>query len=200
MARQHDATIHTDGGCEPNPGAGGWAAVIHIEGGIIELTGNESNTTNNRMELMAAISGIEALDSRGKTSALLYTDSQYVLKGITQWIKGWKRTGWKNGTVKNQELWMRLEGACARHHIEWRWLRGHAGHELNERCDFLATEQINLLKGRASAPVAHRKTRGKVKRSKTPPTVEETERQRTTMINFEKFLTTIRAETNRGDF
>lgn len=144
-------TIHTDGACEPNPGPGGWSAIIDIDGSRIELAGGEPITTNNRMEIMAAIVAIEHLDAFGMRNAVLYTDSQYVQRGISIWIHKWKRTHWKKGTVRNRDLWERLDAACQRHSVTFKWVRGHNGDPLNERCDFLAVQQIG--KSGASTPL-----------------------------------------------
>lgn len=132
-------TIYTDGACSGNPGPGGWGAILIWGGHRKEIYGGEANTTNNRMELMAAISALEALKKGMPVD--LFTDSQYVRNGITAWIHGWKRNGWKTADkkpVKNAELWQRLDGALARHKVEWHWVKGHAGHPENERADELA--------------------------------------------------------------
>lgn len=132
-------TIYTDGACSGNPGPGGWGAILSWNGTEKELKGGEPDTTNNRMELMAAIQALEAL-TRG-VAADLYTDSTYVQKGITQWIHGWKKRGWKTAAkkpVKNEDLWRRLDEAFARHDVKWHWVKGHAGHPGNERADELA--------------------------------------------------------------
>lgn len=131
--------IWTDGACSGNPGPGGWGAILSYNGKARELSGGEQMTTNNRMELMAAISALETL-TRPCTVAL-HTDSQYLRQGITGWIHGWKKNGWKTADrkpVKNEELWKRLDAALGRHKIEWKWVRGHAGDEMNERADVLA--------------------------------------------------------------
>lgn len=131
--------IHTDGACSGNPGPGGWGALLSFRGVEKELSGGEPATTNNRMELMAAIAALEALN-RG-TEVRLFTDSRYVMDGITKWIAGWKRNGWKTADrkpVKNEDLWRRLDEAAGRHKIEWRWVRGHSGDPSNERVDQLA--------------------------------------------------------------
>jgi len=136
-------TIHTDGGCEPNPGPGGWAAVLESEGHIRELSGSDPATTNNRMEMQAAIEALRALP--GPSRVELFTDSQYLRKGICEWLKGWKARGWKTAEkqpVKNQDLWQQLDALTAGHTISWRWLKGHVGHEFNERCDQLAGMEI----------------------------------------------------------
>ena len=131
--------IHTDGACRGNPGPGGWGAILQAGGHEKELCGGELATTNNRMELMAAIQALEALKKPCEVE--LHTDSQYVQKGIHEWIHSWKRRGWKTADgkpVKNDDLWRRLDEARLRHDVTWRWVKGHAGHELNERADLLA--------------------------------------------------------------
>ncbi|WP_082539981.1 ribonuclease HI [Bosea sp. Leaf344] len=131
--------VWTDGACSGNPGPGGWGAILSYKGKERELSGGEANTTNNRMELMAAISALETL-TRPCTVAL-HTDSQYLRQGITAWIHGWKRNGWRTADkkpVKNEELWKRLDAALGRHKIEWKWVKGHAGDTMNERADALA--------------------------------------------------------------
>jgi ribonuclease HI len=131
--------IHTDGACLGNPGPGGWAALLRHQGRERELAGGESQTTNNRMELLAAIMALEAL--KGSCRVVLSTDSQYVQKGIGEWLPNWIRRGWKTAggdPVKNQDLWLRLQAATAPHEVEWRWVKGHAGHVENERVDKLA--------------------------------------------------------------
>ncbi len=130
-------TVYTDGGCEPNPGRGGWAVVMQYKGTAKELSGCEDVTTNNRMELTAAVKALEALRRPCRVS--LHTDSQYLQKGVTDWIRKWKRNGWRtrNGAVKNQDLWQRLDELATKHDVEWHWVRGHAGDPLNERCDAL---------------------------------------------------------------
>jgi ribonuclease HI len=133
--------IHTDGACSGNPGPGGWGAVLHFKDQEKELWGGELQTTNNRMELMAAIQALEALKKPCKVE--LHTDSQYVMKGISEWIHGWKRRGWLTADkkpVKNDDLWKRLDHARLRHEVDWRWVKGHAGHEFNERADVLARQ------------------------------------------------------------
>lgn len=135
--------IFTDGACSPNPGPGGWAAIIRVPGEPDrELSGPAASTTNNQMELMGAIQGLEALPTdRGPLAVQLTTDSQYVKNGIQSWIHGWKRNGWKTAAKKdvlNKELWQRLDEAAARHNVVWLWVRGHNGHPLNERVDRLA--------------------------------------------------------------
>ena len=133
--------IHTDGACSGNPGPGGWGAIIRDGDKITEMKGGEPATTNNRMELLAAISALEALPDG--TPAELHTDSQYLRDGITQWMKNWKKNGWRTSDkkpVKNVDLWKRLEAAAERHHVTWHWVRGHVGHDENERADELARE------------------------------------------------------------
>jgi len=133
--------IHTDGACSGNPGPGGWGAILQSGGKTRELKGGELATTNNRMELMAAIQALEALTRDCRVE--LHTDSTYVMKGISEWIHNWKRRGWLTADkkpVKNDDLWKRLDAARLRHQVDWRWVKGHAGHELNERADQLARE------------------------------------------------------------
>ena len=140
VARLPKVTIHTDGGAAPNPGPGAWAAVLEYGGKRWEISGTDPATTNNRMELQAAIQGLRALNR--PCDITLYTDSNYVREGITEWIAGWKRNGWRTSTkepVKNRDLWMELDGFVSRHCIRWQWLKGHAGNRWNERCDELAT-------------------------------------------------------------
>jgi len=136
--------IHTDGACRGNPGPGGWGALLEYNGSSKSLKGGEALTTNNRMELMAAISALEAL--REPCQIKLYTDSVYVRSGLLEWLPGWKKRGWKTADkkpVKNQDLWQRLDAAAARHQMEWHWVKGHAGHPGNEAADRLANEGIN---------------------------------------------------------
>jgi ribonuclease HI len=135
--------IHTDGACRGNPGPGGWGALLEFDGQEKELFGGEAATTNNRMELTAVIRALEALERPSRV--VLYTDSQYVQKGIQQWIHSWKRNGWKTAdkkAVKNKELWLELDELRRRHDIEWHWVKGHAGHAKNERADELANRGI----------------------------------------------------------
>jgi ribonuclease HI len=135
--------IYTDGACSGNPGPGGWGALLRWRGEERELWGGEAETTNNRMELTAAIMALESL--KRPVSAVLYTDSTYVRDGITKWIVGWKQKGWKTANkkpVKNVDLWQRLDDALAGHDIDWRWVKGHAGHPENERADELARRGI----------------------------------------------------------
>ena len=131
--------IYTDGACSGNPGPGGWGAVLMAKGKERELWGGEPATTNNRMELMAAIQALEALTRPCRVE--LHTDSQYVRTGISEWISAWKARGWRTAAkapVKNEDLWRRLDEARLRHEVDWRWVKGHAGNELNERADALA--------------------------------------------------------------
>src|SRR5262245_63710929 len=140
-------TIHTDGACSGNPGPGGWGAILAFGEHKKELKGGEPHTTNNRMELLAAISALQAL--KRSCTVDLHTDSQYLRDGIMKWIHGWKRNGWKTADkkpVKNVDLWQRLEQALSRHKVRWHWVRGHAGHDLNERADELAREAIAELR------------------------------------------------------
>jgi ribonuclease HI len=141
--------IWTDGACSGNPGAGGWGAILVHGDSRKEMNGGEPDTTNNRMELMAAIMALEAL--RRPCDVDLHTDSQYVKNGLTGWIHGWKRNGWKTADrkpVKNAELWMRLDEAAARHRIAWHWVKGHAGDPENERADELAREGLRPFRRR----------------------------------------------------
>lgn len=138
--------IYTDGACRGNPGPGGWGVLLRYKGKEKTMHGGEAETTNNRMELMAAIQGLESLTRSCKV--ILTTDSQYVRQGITQWIKGWKRNGWKNSAkkpVKNSDLWKRLDAAAAEHDVEWHWVKGHSGHDENEMADELANRGIDEL-------------------------------------------------------
>jgi len=144
--------IHTDGACLGNPGPGGWAALLRFNGTERELAGGEAQTTNNRMELMGAIAALEAL--REPCVVVLHSDSKYVLQGISEWMPGWKRKGWKTaggGAVKNQDLWQRLDAAAAKHRVTWQWVKGHAGHVDNERVDVLARTQAERYRSGAAA-------------------------------------------------
>lgn len=141
-----EVVMYTDGACRGNPGPGGWGALLVAEGREKELWGGESLTTNNRMELTAAIRGLEALRRRCKVA--IYTDSQYVRNGILEWLAQWKRRGWKTADkkpVKNQDLWEQLDALVAGHDVEWHWVKGHAGHPGNERADGLANRGIDEL-------------------------------------------------------
>lgn len=136
-------TIYTDGACSGNPGPGGWGVLLIFGEHERELSGGEAETTNNRMELTAAIEGLNAL--KNGCEVTLYTDSSYVKDGITQWLAGWKAKGWKTASkkpVKNQDLWQALDDATQRHNIEWKWVKGHAGDPGNERADALATGAV----------------------------------------------------------
>jgi ribonuclease HI len=146
-------TIHTDGACSGNPGPGGWGAILQWGSHIRELKGGEPYTTNNRMELMAAIMALETL--KRPCAVDLHTDSEYLRQGITGWITGWKRNGWRTAArkpVRNVDLWQRLDAAVKRHTLRWHWVRGHAGHRLNERADELARAAIAEIRA-----AAHRK-------------------------------------------
>jgi ribonuclease HI len=136
-------TIYTDGACSGNPGPGGWGAILSFGDQEKELMGGEAHTTNNRMELTSAISALEAL--KRACSVDLHTDSEYVKNGITTWIKSWKKNGWRTADkkpVKNVDLWQRLDAALANHQVRWHWVKGHAGHTMNERADQLARDGI----------------------------------------------------------
>ena len=138
--------IFTDGACRGNPGPGGWAALLRFDGKEKLLSGAEPGTTNNRMELMAAIEGLAALTR--PMQIMLTTDSQYVRQGITQWIEGWKHNGWKTAqkkAVKNQDLWQALELALGQHVVDWQWVKGHSGHPENERVDQAANDAIDAM-------------------------------------------------------
>jgi ribonuclease HI len=148
MAERPKVVIHTDGACSGNPGPGGWGAILESGAHRKEIKGGEAMTTNNRMELTAAIEALEAL--KGPSDVDLYTDSNYLRGGITSWIKGWKRNGWRTADkkpVKNVELWRRLEEAEARHTVRWHWVKGHVGHDDNERADELAREGMAPFQG-----------------------------------------------------
>jgi ribonuclease HI len=139
--------IFTDGACSGNPGPGGWGAILRAGTVEKELWGGEPATTNNRMEMLAVIRALESL--KRPVSARVYTDSQYVQKGISEWIHGWKKRGWKTASkepVKNEDLWRQLDTEAAKHTIEWLWVRGHAGHVENERCDALARQGVDAVR------------------------------------------------------
>ena len=141
--------VHTDGACSGNPGPGGWGVILDYNGTRKELSGGEANTTNNRMELMGAISALESL--KRPCSVAMHVDSSYVKDGISKWIHGWKKNGWKTAgkmPVKNAELWQRLDAALANHKVSWHWVKGHAGHDGNERADELAREGMAPFKRR----------------------------------------------------
>jgi ribonuclease HI len=140
--------IYTDGACSGNPGPGGWGAILNYNGKRKELKGGEPHTTNNRMELKGAIEALNAL--KRPCTVEMHVDSQYVKDGITKWIRGWKKNGWKTADkkpVKNAELWMALDEAIKRHKISWHWVKGHAGHSENERADELAREGLREARG-----------------------------------------------------
>lgn len=149
--------IHTDGACSGNPGPGGWGSILEYKGTVRELFGGAPDTTNNRMELMAAISALSAL--KRPSTVELHTDSEYLRNGIMKWIKGWKRNGWRTSDrkpVKNDDLWKALDQLVLTHKIDWRWVKGHAGHDLNERADELARAGMApfLTGKRAKRPAA----------------------------------------------
>lgn len=138
--------IFTDGACRGNPGPGGWGALLRYKGKEKAMKGAESRTTNNRMEMMAAITALEALKRR--CNVILTTDSKYLRDGIKRWLPSWKKKGWKTSTsqpVKNEDLWRRLDELASKHNIDWRWVKGHSGHAENERVDRLAREAIDEL-------------------------------------------------------
>ncbi|MFZ4774480.1 MAG: ribonuclease HI [Terrimicrobiaceae bacterium] len=148
----NEITIFTDGGCIGNPGPGGWGAILKCASDTKELSGGEPDTTNNRMELQAAISALGSLEET--SSVTLYTDSQYLRQGITAWIISWKARGWITASrqpVKNVDLWRQLDSVASRHRITWKWLKGHAGHPENERCDQLAGAEMARLRNRNPA-------------------------------------------------
>ncbi|MFQ5784053.1 MAG: ribonuclease HI [Alphaproteobacteria bacterium] len=141
MSGREVVEIFTDGACSGNPGPGGWGAILSYRGKTREINGGEADTTNNRMELTAAIRALETL--KRPTPARIHTDSTYLRNGITRWILRWKANGWKTAAkkpVKNVDLWRRLDAALAAHQVEWRWIKGHAGHPGNERADALARQ------------------------------------------------------------
>jgi ribonuclease HI len=139
--------IHSDGGCHGNPGPGGWAAVLSSGTHTRELSGGSPATTNNRMELQAAIEALTAL--KAPCEVEFFTDSQYVKQGVESWMQGWKQNGWKTKAkqpVKNEDLWRALDATVLKHQVQWKWLKGHAGHDGNERCDLLANGEIAKIK------------------------------------------------------
>ena len=146
---QNKVIVHTDGACSGNPGPGGWGVILDYNGTRKELSGGEADTTNNRMELMGAISALESL--KRPCEVEMHVDSNYVKDGITKWIHGWKKNGWKTADkkpVKNAELWQRLDTALGTHKVSWHWVKGHAGHDENERADELAREGMAPFKRR----------------------------------------------------
>ena len=160
MSEPH-VVIHTDGACSGNPGPGGWGAILAFGERVRELKGGEAHTTNNRMELMAAIAALDALKQPCVVD--IHTDSQYLRNGIMQWMHQWKRNGWRTADkkpVKNTDLWQRLDALCARHRVRWHWLRGHAGHALNERADQLAREAIAAVRVGAAGALSEPHARG----------------------------------------
>ena len=164
--------VHTDGGCQGNPGVGGWAAVLEAKGQRKEIKGGVPATTNNRMELTAAIAALSAL--RRPCVVELHTDSQYVRNGITKWLHGWKRNGWKTASkepVKNADLWRALDEATQKHQVDWRWVKGHAGHDINERCDQLAGEAMAAIRQQYSAQALSAELK-KFLRSQEPSSAE----------------------------
>lgn len=143
--------VYTDGACSGNPGPGGWGAVLRFGGKERELCGGADNTTNNRMELTAAIEGLRALNE--PCEVVLTTDSTYVKDGITRWLANWKKNGWKTAAkkaVKNQDLWQELDLQTSRHTVQWQWVKGHSGHPENERADALANQGMDKVKGSAN--------------------------------------------------
>lgn len=142
MPPKRSVTIYTDGACSGNPGPGGWGAILKFGRHEKELSGGEPETTNNRMELRAALEALRSLTE--PCSVTLFTDSEYLRRGVTEWLPGWKRRNWrrKGGKLANVDLWMKLDEEIARHEVHWRWVRGHAGHPLNERVDKLARKAI----------------------------------------------------------
>jgi ribonuclease HI len=149
--------IHTDGACSGNPGPGGWGAILQWNEHYKELKGGDSHTTNNRMELTAAIMALEALKRRCIVD--IHTDSEYLRQGITGWIFAWKRNGWRTADrkpVKNVDLWQRLDAALSHHTVRWHWVRGHSGHDLNQRADDLAREAIAEVRAAARGGHAHK--------------------------------------------
>lgn len=146
LAAEDAVHIYTDGGCEPNPGVGGWAAVLLFKGKEREIFGGAVASTNNRMELTAAIEALRTL--KRPCSVVMHTDSQYVQRGVTEWMAKWKRRNWRSttGPVKNRDLWEALDAELQRHRVQWKWVRGHAGDIYNERCDELAGEAIAAVR------------------------------------------------------
>jgi len=174
MSEPH-VVIHTDGACSGNPGPGGWGAILSFGDNRKELKGGEAHTTNNRMELLAAISALQAL----KRPCLvdLHTDSQYMRDGIMKWIHGWKRNGWRTADkkpVKNVDLWKELDAAMSAHQVRWHWVRGHAGNAMNERADELAREGIAAVRSGAVGALSDAGSAAKaLKKPKPKPTRKE---------------------------
>lgn len=157
MTMHNEEVVHifTDGACKGNPGVGGWGALLKFNGKERELCGGEEHTTNNRMELLGAIRALEAL--KRPCRVILHTDSKYVQQGISEWVHSWKLRGWKTADrkpVKNEDLWRRLDELAAKHHVQWKWVKGHAGHHENERADALANRGIEELLSRNGKSVA----------------------------------------------
>lgn len=154
MSEPH-VIIHTDGACSGNPGPGGWGAILSFGETEKELNGSEAHTTNNRMELMAVIQALAALKRR--CTVVVHTDSQYVQKGMTEWIANWKRRGWRTADkkpVKNADLWQMLDELVGKHDLSWQWVKGHAGDPGNERADALANQGVEVAQSRKPAPEA----------------------------------------------
>jgi len=165
-----EIAIFTDGGCHGNPGPGGWAAILQYGSKKKELSGGEPDTTNNRMELRAAIAGLASL--KEPCSVTVYTDSQYVRRGIIEWIHKWKARGWMRTArepVKNADLWRTLDAEASRHRVKWTWLKGHAGHPENERCDELASAEIAKIRSSASTGKSHREPKKPVEHQDVCP-------------------------------
>ncbi|QEN07739.1 ribonuclease HI [Oceanispirochaeta crateris] len=145
MNTEESIIIYTDGGCTGNPGPGGWACVLLIDGQEHHFSGGEAETTNNRMEMTAVISALEKIQEMGLSpKAQIYTDSQYVKNGLTVWIHGWIRNGWKTASkqpVKNKDLWLRMKGLCDQFELSWHWVKGHSGDKYNELCDSLVEKE-----------------------------------------------------------
>ncbi|WMS42973.1 ribonuclease HI [Acuticoccus sp. MNP-M23] len=149
MSDDRDIVIYTDGACSGNPGPGGWGAILTFGEHSKELFGGEKDTTNNRMELTAALRALEAL--KRPSEVTVYTDSQYLRKGITEWLAGWKRKKWMTASkqpVKNVDLWQALDAQAGRHDIDWKWVKGHAGHPMNERADELARQGVTEIRSK----------------------------------------------------
>jgi ribonuclease HI len=176
-------TIHTDGACEGNPGPGGWAAILEYGSAKKEISGGTPDTTNNRMELTAALEALNHL--KHPCHVNLYTDSLYLRDGITRWIHAWKRSGWKK-KIKNEDLWRALDTAASRHRVTWHWVRGHSGHPLNERCDTLATRAARTAKhpGKPLSPIPASPA------DPEPPLIPPTEAERTAHLSTLRSLRT----------